>query len=437
MAARATPCRWRIRPWLGAVVALALVGRMAAAQPAGPPADEDDEVERPVVGVIDLLGTDESRDLTERIAKQIRDTPELAPIVDFRVAAALVDPFEDEEKQAIDTARANLSDALEKMGELQLGQATGYADAGQTNLVEKVAPSQITTELLADLAFAEGQIRFARRDQDRNQVALGKKAFAWVHRLSPGRKLDRDAYLDDLVSAFDGAAKETGSATLVIDADGTIWVDGQEQPAGTREVKVPTGWHWVASTGPDQQPSGRKVDVGDGQRFSVKLQRRTATGGVQVARARRALAAAPDPTARAGAMATIQRIAGLSAAVIVTTGHNGEMAVQLWRDKAPGFGEIRTAKQPWSSEAERALEPLIPKKKVIDNRRDPFNNIRIPIGPVDEGEDCWYCKRWVQVTIVAGVIGVIAGSIAISNAAGASSRTTGDVNEVEPSMVRR
>jgi hypothetical protein len=437
MAARATPRWWRIRPWLGAVIALAVLGGMAAAQPAGPRDDEEEEVERPVVGVINLREGTDAKALTDAIAQQIQATPELVGIGDYRVAAALVDPLVDEEKQAVDAARDKLAAAHEKMGELDLDAATRLAGEGQLEVVGKVTPARATTELLADLAFAEGQARFARRDQDRSQVAFAKAAFTWVHRLSPGRKLDPDAYLDDLIGAFDAAAKATGTATLEIADDRTIWIDGQEQPAGTRTATVPAGRHWIVATGPDQQPSGQKIDVVDGQRFTVALSRRTATGGVLIARARRALAAAPDPTARAGAMATIQRIAGLSAAVIVTSDDKDQLAVQLWRNKAPGFGEIKPAKQPWSSEAERTLAPLVPKKKVIDDPKGPFDGGGIgPVGPVD-GEKPWYRKRWVQVSIVAGVIGVIAGSIAISNAAGASHRPPGDISETPPGMGRQ
>jgi hypothetical protein len=446
MPARATPRYGRIRPWHGVVIALVALCGTAVAQPAGkssprlpapvPVPAEEEVVERPVVGVIDLRNQEDSKQLAEAIARAIASTPELTSVSDYRVAAALVDPFEDEDLRALENARQKLQQALEKMGELELVLAIRLAEDGQADL-DMVAPSPQTTELLADLAFAEGQARFARRDQDRRQIALAKVAFTWVHRLSPGRTLDPDTYLTDLIDLFASAAKPAGTATLNIldaDAEATIWVDGKEQVAGARSIKVTAGRHLVMATGPGQQPSGQLIDVAVGQGADVKLARRTASPGLQIARARRALQAAADPTASAGAMATIQQIAGLSAAIIVRSDLNGVVAVQLWRDRAPGFGEIRTAKQPWSSEAERTLEPLIPKKKV-DIKPGPFDGGIGPIDPVEPPKP-WYRKRWVQVTIVAGVIGVIAGSIAISNAAGAADRPFLPPIEEPPGMGR-
>jgi hypothetical protein len=424
MAARATPCR-RIRPFAGAVIALVGLAGNVAGQPAGgakaAPAKgskaEPAPVERPVVAVIDLLGTSASQELAGEVAKAIAGAPDLVQIPDARIATQLVDASSDEDSQAVEIARDRLRQFEVYMADVDLLNAARVAGEGFDKLLE-VYPSHGTTELAADLAFAAGQALFARRSVDKGAALRAQIQFELVHRLSPGRKLDDNLYHQDLIDAFAKAATaRAGSATLELQVEGTIWIDGREQPVGATTVSVAPGRHVICLTGPENLPTGRWYDVSDGQRAVVQLPRRTAPAGVLVARARKDLALAHDPAAKAVAIAKIQALTGMNAAVIVTSDATKPIALQLWRDREPGFGEIKAAQQPWRSEAEKVIAPLIPPKPVVDDTPDGPTFT----GPVDKPKP-WYRKRWVQVSIVAGVIGVIAGSIAIANASGADLR---------------
>lgn len=393
----------------------------AAAQPAGKPTApsktaDDKVIERPIVGVIDLTdGTDpDAKALVQAITRAIAATPELVQVADSPVATALIDSQVDEDETALGIARGKLSQARDRMAELDLQTAITYASDGREDLGKVVTPSPQANDLLADLAFAEGQAVFAQRDQDRKALARARASFELVHRLSPGRTLDSSLYLDDLIEVFNKAAKPPpGLATLDVTAQGTIWIDGHEQTGDSHVYQVAPGTHWVVATGPEQLPSGGWAEVADGQRFPIVLPRRSATGPTLAGRARRALRSAQDPATASSAMGTIAWIARLTAAVLVSADKDGGTTVQLWRKKE-GFSKIRNARQPWSSEAERTLEPLLP-PKVVDN------NTEVPLPPPPKPKK-WYQKWWVRASLAAGVIGVIASSIAISNAAGASDR---------------
>lgn len=426
MAARRSPAGAVIAAlavWVGAV-------GIAAAQPVPTPRKAADDkakvVERPVVGVIDLTDGMDSLALVQAITRAIAEKPEVATVTDQRVGAALVERQVDEDQNAIETARDELNQANDNMAALD--NVAAYRDAAEgRKALKNVAPTPEVTELIADLAFAEGQAHFARRDQNKSELVSARAAFTLVHRFSPGRTLDPNLYLTELIDEFAKAGKpQPGFGTLDVSAEGTIWIDGKEQTGESHSYQVPPGTHWIAVTGPDREPWGEWRDLADGQRLPVSLPRHSATGAVLAARARRNLRVAPDVTASASAMATIARIAGLTAAVIVRTDQDGALAVQLWRNKEPGFGKIEKAKQPWSSEAERVIAPLLPPKPIDDNT-DIFHPPPVP----HETPKPWYRKRWVQVSIVAGVIGVIASSIAISNASGAPERPWG-FGSVEP-----
>jgi len=447
MAGVATGSWSRIRPLAGAVIALVVSATWAGAQPSigtgeqpaagagsGAPrpfrpklpdlpdsviSDENQVVERPLVGVIDLHHDQDSRTLAGAIAAAIARRPELTTIADAEVAAALVGPLTDEDTRAVEEARKLLDEARDQLAEFHLDLAVDRARSGRQKLLQ-TTPTSASTALLADLTFVEGQAQFTN-----NQPGFARTAFALVHRLAPDRVLSRAEHPPKLIEAFTAAATiPPGSATIDVVATGTIWLDGQLQGDGARVLTVPPGAHVVIASGPTLLPSGEYREVVAGQTTRVELIRRPAPANVLATRARKALIDAPDPTARAAAMQQIADIIKtlpgapvMTDAVLITSVARDEAAIQLWRNRAPGFFKIRSVKRPLlDTEADRVIEPLMPPKKVVVP--DPGGFVIPPI----ETPKPWWKKRWVQVSIVGGAIALIAGSVALSNAIGASER---------------
>jgi hypothetical protein len=461
MAATATGPGARIPPSLRVVIALACLGSTAVAQPAttgaaapGAPAATapgaataapgaaaaakapkkrllplrgiSSPALRPLVAVIDLRADEDSKSLAGALAAAIARRSELAVISDADVAAALVGPLADEDARAVSEARRLLDNAREKTGQFELSEAASVAHLGLERLLDTM-PTQVSLGLMADLAFAEGQARFAN-----NEPGLARAAFAVVHRLAPERQLDRAEYPPKLIEAFEAAkAPAPGSATLQIVSAGTVWVDGQLQGDGGRSVKVSPGIHVVLASGASVLPEGELVDVRADQTRKIELERRPAPASVLAARARRALIDAPDATARVGAMRQIADIikslrgsAAMTDAVLVTTDAKGEAAVQLWHADPAGFDEIRAVKRPLlDTEADKVIEPLVPPPPPpIDD--DGTGGVVIP-GRDDRPVKEWYQKRWVQASIVGGVVAFVAGSVYLIGTSGADMREPG------------
>jgi hypothetical protein len=137
--------------------------------------------------------------------------------------------------------------------------------------------------------------------------------------------------------------------------------------------------------------------------------------------------AAPDATARAGLMKQLAELAQVTAAVLVTTDAKGNAGVQLWRNRAPGFQEVKAISRPLSpAEADKLIAPLVPPRPdPVDDGGPP-----IPVGPREPRKE-WYQKRWVQAGLVGGAIAVIAGIVVLQDVLGASDRPLGDVGPGE------
>ena len=439
MSATATPRGSRIRA-AGPVIAVMILAGIASAQPkslpglpqlppkapeAVPPPVEDD---RPRVAVINLQDSSDSQQLANAIENALNRRAELAP-VDRLVAAALVGA-ETEEDRAINLARAKLAEARDYMGKFELPRASDRADEGLVAMT-KTTPSPATTGLIADLVFARGEVEFRA-----GQAATAKAFFAWVHRLAPGRALDPAVHAPELIRAFAAAAAlpPDRNRTIKVQTSGTIWLDGQIQGKGPRELNVAPGWHMIIMSDPDLTPDGQKLDLRDKEKVIVTLDPKPVRPEVLAARARRALMAAPDATARASAMNVIKRIAGMSAAVLVTNIGVGDVSIQLWRDRMPGFGQIQTMPRPLSEEkADDIIAPLVPKKKA----QPPPPDDRIGrTFPIPEPPKPWWKRRWVQVTAGTALLGAIVGGILISRA-GADFQHAGEHGFDSPDNGRR
>jgi hypothetical protein len=454
MTGRATGPWSPIRPWAGAVIALAAMAGAAIGQPLPPigkrtpppkkmpplrpdsgaanlggPASTsnvhlpDDVVARPVVAVIDLRADTggDSRTLARALSTAVARRPELAQVADSTVAAALIGPLVTESTAKIRAARGFLDEAREAMSaEFNLDKALDRAQSGQRQLLETL-PTAESINLLADLVFVEGQVQFAD-----GAVARARLAFALVQRLSPGRTLDRAEHPPALIDAFTAAATPpAGEATLEITATGTVWLDGQLQGEGTRTVTVAPGMHVIVASGAEVLPKGDIREVAAGQTAKVTLAPVVAPPEVLAARARAALIAAPDPIARAGAMRRIAEIIAqlpgnleMTDAVLVTSDPKGNAAVQLWRNRAPGFGLIRAIERPLlDSEADKLVDPLVPRKRAP-------RPVEIPDLPPPEPKPWYSLSNWYMPTAIGGgVILAIVASVFLPDLFGADLRT--------------
>jgi hypothetical protein len=397
----------------------------------------DDVVVRPVVAIIDLRADagGDSRTLARALSTAVARRPELAQVADSTVAAALIGPLVTESTAKIRAARGYLDEAREAMSaEFNLSKALDRAESGRGQLLETL-PTAESISLLADLVFVEGQVRFALGQVDRAQLA-----FALVQRLSPGRTLDRAEHPPALTDAFTAAATPpAGEATLEITATGTVWLDGQLQGEGTRTVTVAPGMHVIVASGAEVLPKGQIVEhVAAGQTAKVALAPVPAPPEVLAARARAALIAAPDPIARAGAMRQIAEIIAhlpgnlqMTDAVLVTSDPKGNAAVQLWRNRAPGFGLIRAIERPLlDTEADKLVDPLVPRKRAP-------RPVEVPDLP-PPGPKPWYSlSNWYMPTALGGtVILVIVASVFLPDLFGADQRD-GWVIMQDPGMEQR
>lgn len=451
MTGRATGPWSPIRPWAGAVIALAAMAGVAIGQPlppigkrtppprkmpplrpdsgaanlGGPGSTSnvhlpDEVVARPVVAIIDLRADTggDSRTLARALSTAVARRPELAQVADSTVAAALIGPLVTESTAKIRAARGFLDAAREAMSaEFNLSKALDRAMSGRAELLETL-PTAESISLLADLVFVAGQVEFAL-----GHVDEARRAFALVQRLSPGRTLDRAEHPPALIDAFTAAATPpAGEATLEITATGTVWLDGQLQGEGTRTVTVAPGMHVIVASGAEVLPKGAIVEhVAAGQTAKVTLAPVVAPPEVLAARARAALIAAPDPIARAGAMRQIAEIIAqlpgnlqMTDAVLVTSDPKGNAAVQLWRNRAPGFGLIRAIERPLlDSEADKLVDPLVPRKRAP-------RPVEIPDLPPPEPKPWYSLSNWYMPTAIGGgVILAIVASVFLPDLFGA------------------
>ena len=426
MTATVSPLRGRIRSLGAVLIAAVFLAETAVAQPfpaapepAKPPANRvDPVVKTPVVAVIDLRADKGSYAISKVIQQAIvRRSGELRVPEDSGLWRILVEPLVDEDTRAVAEARDSLDQARVRMANFQLPLAIDRAQNGRNKLIN-VVPTPATTSLLADLVFAEGQAHLANLDK-----TSAATAFALVHQLTPGRTLDPNRYLPEVVEAFTVAGRPpTGTGTIEVTANGTIFLDGHPRGQDKQTLVVAPGLHIVAVTGPERLPEGEVVAVAADETKAIRLADRTATVDLRAGRARKALITAPDATARAGLMRQIAELAQLTDAVLVTSDAKGGPAVQLWRNRAPGFQEVKTISHTLTlEEADKIIAPLVPPKPdPVDPGPGPF------IPPITEPPKEWYQKRWVQVGLVGGAVALVAGFFLARNAIGAETRGLGE-----------
>ncbi len=369
-----------------------LLGAAALGLGIGPAAAD----ERPVL-VVDATEDGRGAAAVARISVALGPDPALAPVA-ARFTDALRQPTPTDTGGRA-AAEAALVEARELLGRFAYRQAADRARAAQ-DAVAAAAGDPRARKLLADLVFAEG---LGIAGEAGLQAAA--PTFALVHRLDPGRVLDRARYLPDLVQAFAAAGvPRTPSGALLVTASGAaeVLIDGASVGGEPARVTIVAGPHIVTVQGEDIEPRGRRVESAVGQTVSVPLTVVIAADPVRLGRARDRLVAAPNDRVRADAVARLLGLVDARDAVIVTTDATGELVARLYTATG-GLGPARTIGDDVAAVV-RPLRPL-PRPRPEPGLRRPTN----PVPPVVEGP--WWRRRWARATFgaTAGliVIGVV------------------------------
>ncbi len=373
------------------------------------------------IAVIDIRGDGVGGELAQELAVALGKQAGVTSIADPAIAAALVGPIVEEDTRAIADASRALQASRDELARFERASAVAQAALGQRLLFD-TAPSPATTALLADLAFAEGVAELSE-PSDRERAGA---AFALVHRLVPGRTLDPARYLPEIVTAFAAAAAApAGRATLAITGDGTLWLDGRAVGPSPATVSVAPGDHVAIAFGPGRLARGARISVPVDGLAQINLPAAPASRQVQTVRARRALIGAPDAATRATAMVALARLIGATAAVLVTRDGRGELATQLWRNQAPGFGQVRTA-LPGPGRAEEVLTPLVPPPPVVVVRPPLPPRPPVPAGPP------WYRRRWAMASMAGGALAALATTIVLMTGPGPDIPVETNISTADP-----
>jgi hypothetical protein len=342
------------------------------------------------VAVIDISGG-AGNQVAESLSAAVSRHPGLRGIADPSVAAALVGPLNDEAAAALDNANRELSGARDAVARFAHEDAIARARLGIRLLLE-TTPSRETAQVLADLLFVEGTAHLGGRDE-----LNARRVFALVHGLDPARRLDPVRFAPELIEFFAGAAiPDPARGTVSVEGEGFVWVDGAAVGAAPALVSVASGIHLVAVYSNELLARGERVDVAAGQAATVRVPAAPAPLAVSVARTRRLLATTADATTRGGAMVRIADLTRTSNALIVAL-TDGRLTVQPWSRQAPGFGLV-SAVDPETLDTDALLAPLAPRLAATVVTRP------LPPAATRPAERAWWQKRWVQASVVGGIV---------------------------------
>jgi hypothetical protein len=356
--------------------------------------------ERRPVAVVDLAAIAPTCQLADALnSNALFHHIDLRPLPNAAFAAALIGPFEDEDRPYLIRAREAHTDAQAAIDQLEYDRAVRDAARGMRELAN-VRPTPDMLGLYAELAFTSG---FAELRLRRPNDASG--SFQLAFRLDPGRQPDPARYEPDVIEAYRAAAaKPAIPARLVIAGAGRAWIDGVEAGPAPGIFAVSEGLHLVQLSGADRETRGEQVRVPD--RAEIEIAPAPATEDLKVRRARLALARAPDATARAGAMKRLAELLGVGDAVLLWQDAPGPVRIQTWRDREPGFSAMveRTEEKPID-----LLAPLAPPRK-----DDPPRVVRPPVELPPLIETPWHERTWVRATAVTGVVAAIVTAVLIA-----------------------
>jgi hypothetical protein len=370
-------------------------GRIACAEPArhAPPlrsSEAQEAVTRHPVAVIDMANDQAVRDVANRLLEVLASHPDLGPPA-ISDGAALVDKLPTDDEARLDVAKRKLISANKNLSQRAFREAAIDAVEGQEALL-RVTPSK-AIEPYAELELALGQSRLGeQKDAD------AREAFALARRLLPSRTLDDLHYLPEVVQAFD-AARPIDAQTGLIAArgNGQVWIDGQLVGKAPGEFPAAIGHHVVWLTGNLRETAGKEVVVSATRPGDATILDGPLTRPQKVVRLRIALSQAQDPAARAAAMNELAAFINVHDAVLLLS-VNGKIVGQTWRDREPGFGEIRELRRDRPGEI---LQPLEPPRPI-----EPEPQLVLPEMPPAPR---WYARRSVQIGVALTVIAAVVG----------------------------
>ena len=358
------------------------------------PDGRPDAVARQAVAVIDLTNEQPVRDVANRLLELLAAHPDLAPPA-ISDGAALVDKLPADDDLRLAEARKKLLSAKKNLSQRNFREAAIDAVEGQESLLRVTPPVAIA--VYADLEFALGQSRLGEQKD-----AEAREAFALTRRLDPARTLDDLHYLPEVVQAFDAARTVEAQVGMIkVHGKGKVWIDGQlvGQVVGsaTGEFPAAVGRHVVWLTHTLRETAGKEVVVTATRPGDATILDGTLTRPQKVVRLRIALAEAKDPAARSTAMNDLAAFINVHDAVLLMT-LNGKIVAQTWRDRDPGFGELRELRRDRPGEILAPLEPPPPPA--------PEPQITALVPPPAPR---WYQRRTVQVGVLATLVAVVAG----------------------------
>ena len=339
------------------------------------------------VAVIDLSNDQSVRDIANKLNELLAAHSELAPPA-ISDGAALVDapPLDDENH--LQDAQRKRKTAEANLAQRNFGEAAVDAIEGQEILLH-VTPRKALA-LYADLALALGQARLGEKKD-----AEAREAFALTYRLDPRRTLDELHYLPEVIQLFEAARRTTPGVGLIsVRGAGRVWIDGEDMGEAPGEFKASLGRHVVWLTDLLRETAGREVLVTAARPSVATIMDGPLNRPQKVVRFRLALSQAQDPALRASAMKALAEFVNVHDAILLSK-VNGRILWQTWRDREPGFSEIRELGRDNPIEI---LKQLAPPKVVVD----PPVVIRAPVV-----QPRWYERRSVQLGLAATVAAAI------------------------------
>ena len=365
-------------------------------------------VRRPVA-VIDLTNDQPIRDVANKLLDLLASHAELAPPA-ISDGAALVDKLPPDDELRITEARRKLASAEQNLQQRNFREAANDAVEGQ-ELLLRVTP-RAALGLYADLALALGQSRLGEKKD-----AEAREAFGLTCRLDPRRTLDDLHYLPEVVQAFETAQRAvTGVSSIVVRGAGHVWIDGEDVGSAPGEFKATYGRHVVWLTGLLRETAGKEVLVTASHAGDATILDGPLTRPQKVVRFRVAVSQAPDPAARASAMAALAGFVNVHDAVLLSS-VSGRIVYQTWRDREPGFSAIRELGRDNPKAILRQLAPPVV--------------VTAPVPPtvvVPPQDPPWYRRSSVQIGVAATIVVVLVGGFLWARAAEADRPWNTDIS---------
>jgi hypothetical protein len=346
-------------------------------------------VARLPVAVIDLTNDQAVREVAYKLLELLASHAELAPPA-VSDGAALVDKLPPDDELRIADARRKALSAAKNLTQRSFREAAIDAVEGQEALW-RVTPRAATLALYAELELALGQSRLGEQKD-----AEAREAFALTLRLDPRRTLDERRYVPEVIQAFEAArALRPELGKIVVRGIGQAWIDGEQVGDAPGEFPASVGRHVVWLTGMLREAAGKEVVVTAGRPGDATILDGPLTRPQKVIRYRIALADAQDPVQRGEAMQALAEFVNVHDAILLSA-VNGKILWQTWRDRAPGFSQVRDLPRDRPGEILKSLVPPHPVDLTVGTR--------LPALPPP-----WYRRRTVQLGIAATVAAAVLG----------------------------